>query len=81
MNAHCSVNIEQILDYSVINKEIEKLATNSIFFILLKPDVKPLIFKSINAARAYSQSLNYQWFTPSGCENIGFRKISIGGEC
>ena len=36
---------------------------------------RPQIFKTMNSIRSNNLSLKYQWFTPSGCNDIRIRKF------
>ena len=56
----------------------QMLATNSEFLIpiSLKPQrCRPQIFQTINSVRSKNLSLKYQRFRPSGCKDIGIRKL------
>ena len=64
----------------MLMKGMESLPQTLIFynlFIFATQCSRPLIFQTINSARAYNLSLKYLRFTPSGSIDIGIGKLEF----
>ena len=69
--------VYKIVHYTNYNEKNRVFATNFAFLnrIFGFQCRRPLIFQTINSARAYNLSLKYLRFTPSGSIDIGIGKF------
>ena len=58
-------------------KKIECLPQTLDFHVPISLKPKPLIFQTMNYVGSNNLSLEYQWFTPSGCTDKGIRKYKL----